>query len=121
MSKPIPLFQVATCSYVRYARLGGGQESKNAICILNMNMINDKVSIMIVCVHDLKYAIGLHHNVVLALHPAHFRDSQDLHAPVPGVILHDQILPDEGQSCSYFLFSILSMNFLGSNASLPVE
>ena len=37
--------QVATCSYVRYARLGGGQESKNAICILNMNMINDKVTI----------------------------------------------------------------------------
>lgn len=34
--------KVATCSYVRYARLGGGQESKNAICILNMNMINDK-------------------------------------------------------------------------------
>ena len=36
--------QVATCSYTRYARLGGGQEQKNAICILNLNMINDKVT-----------------------------------------------------------------------------
>jgi len=35
--------KVATCSYTRYARLGGGQEQKNAICILNLNMINDKV------------------------------------------------------------------------------
>ena len=35
---------MATCSYTRYARLGGGQEQKNAICILNLNMINDKVT-----------------------------------------------------------------------------
>ena len=36
------LFSVATCNYVRYGR-GGGQEVKNAICILSLNIINDKV------------------------------------------------------------------------------
>ena len=45
MFKKFTIFpQVATCSYTRYARLGGGQEQKNAICILNLNMINDKVT-----------------------------------------------------------------------------
>lgn len=34
--------KVATCNYVRYGR-GGGQEIKNAICILSLNIINDKV------------------------------------------------------------------------------
>ncbi|XP_023324723.1 innexin inx2 [Eurytemora carolleeae] len=34
--------KVATCNYVRYGR-GGGQEVKNAICILSLNIINDKV------------------------------------------------------------------------------
>ena len=33
---------VATCNYIRYGR-GGGQEIKNAICVLGLNMINDKV------------------------------------------------------------------------------
>jgi hypothetical protein len=36
------IFIVATCNYVRYGR-GGGQEIKNAICILSLNIINDKV------------------------------------------------------------------------------
>lgn len=35
-------FSVATCNYIRYGR-GGGQEIKNAICVLGLNMINDKV------------------------------------------------------------------------------
>ena len=34
---------VAVCNYQRYGR-GGGQETKGAICILSLNMINDKVS-----------------------------------------------------------------------------
>ena len=33
---------VAVCNYQRYGR-GGGQETKGAICILSLNMINDKV------------------------------------------------------------------------------
>jgi hypothetical protein len=36
---------VATCNYIRYGR-GGGQEIKNAICILGLNMINDTVMAM---------------------------------------------------------------------------
>ena len=34
---------VAVCNYQRYGR-GGGQETKGALCILSLNMINDKVS-----------------------------------------------------------------------------
>ena len=33
------------CNYQRYGR-GGGQETKNALCVLSLNMINDKVSIL---------------------------------------------------------------------------
>jgi hypothetical protein len=36
------LFALKACDYVRYGS-GGGQEHKNAICILGLNMINDKV------------------------------------------------------------------------------
>ena len=35
--------RIAACNYVRYGS-GGGQENKNAICILGLNMINDKVN-----------------------------------------------------------------------------
>merc|ERR1711936_503312 len=35
--------KVATCDYIRFGRLGGGQSSKNAICVLSLNIINDKV------------------------------------------------------------------------------
>ena len=34
---------VAVCRYQRYGR-GGGQETKGALCVLSLNMINDKVS-----------------------------------------------------------------------------
>ena len=37
---------VAVCNYQRYGR-GGGQETKGALCILSLNMINDKVSLTI--------------------------------------------------------------------------
>lgn len=37
--------KVATCDYIRFGRLGGGQSNKNAICILSLNIINDKVLI----------------------------------------------------------------------------
>ena len=33
---------VAVCRYQRYGR-GGGQETKGALCVLSLNMINDKV------------------------------------------------------------------------------
>ncbi len=38
--------RIAACNYVRYGS-GGGQETKNAICILGLNMINDKVFLML--------------------------------------------------------------------------
>ena len=41
------IFSVATCNYIRYGR-GGGQEIKNAICVLGLNMINDKVLLFII-------------------------------------------------------------------------
>ena len=34
---------VAVCRYQRYGR-GGGQETKGALCVLSLNMINDKVA-----------------------------------------------------------------------------
>ena len=34
--------KVAVCNYQRYGR-GGGQETKAALCVLSLNMINDKV------------------------------------------------------------------------------
>ena len=39
---------MAVCNYQRYGR-GGGQETKGALCILSLNMINDKVSLNITC------------------------------------------------------------------------
>ncbi len=35
--------RIAGCDYHRYGS-GGAQEVKNAICVLGLNMINDKVS-----------------------------------------------------------------------------
>ena len=35
--------RIASCDYVRYGT-GGAQENRSAICILGLNMINDKVS-----------------------------------------------------------------------------
>ena len=37
--------RVASCKYVRYGT-GGGQEDRSAICILGLNMINDKVGLL---------------------------------------------------------------------------
>ena len=37
---------MASCNYVRYGR-GGGQERKAAICILSLNIINDKVFLVL--------------------------------------------------------------------------
>ena len=37
---------VAVCRYQRYGR-GGGQETKGALCVLSLNMINDKVAILL--------------------------------------------------------------------------
>ena len=34
--------RIAPCDYVRYG-MGGGQEHRSAICVLGLNMINDKV------------------------------------------------------------------------------
>jgi len=35
--------RIAACNFVRYGT-GGRQENQNAICVLSLNMINDKVS-----------------------------------------------------------------------------
>ena len=53
---------------MRYGR-GGGQETKNAICILSLNIINDKVSVNIIgdYWHERLLLTGVHSGVVLAL------------------------------------------------------
>ena len=38
--------RLAACDYVRYGP-GGGQEKKNALCVLGLNMINDKVFLVV--------------------------------------------------------------------------
>jgi len=38
--------RIASCDFVRFGA-GGGQESKNALCILGLNMINDKIFLVI--------------------------------------------------------------------------
>jgi len=37
--------RIASCDYHRYGP-GGAEETKNAICILGLNMINDKVRVL---------------------------------------------------------------------------
>ena len=37
---------MAVCRYQRYGR-GGGQETKGALCVLSLNMINDKVFLIL--------------------------------------------------------------------------
>ena len=44
------------CNYQRYGR-GGGQETKNALCVLSLNMINDKVSFYHGCIFSQTYEI----------------------------------------------------------------
>ena len=51
--------RIAACNYVRYGS-GGGQSKIEAICILGMNMINDKVCQMKFCqVIDIKNRLRL--------------------------------------------------------------
>merc|ERR1712012_645061 len=38
--------RVASCDYKRYGP-GGGQERKNALCVLGLNMINDKIFLVV--------------------------------------------------------------------------
>jgi len=38
--------RIAACDYIRFGP-GGGQETKNAICILGLNMINDKIFLVL--------------------------------------------------------------------------
>ena len=47
---------VGVCNYQRYGR-GGGQETKNALCVLSLNMINDKVSFYHGCIFSQTYEI----------------------------------------------------------------
>jgi len=50
--------KVAVCNYQRYGR-GGGQETKNALCILSLNMINDKVFALLWVWHCILIAAGI--------------------------------------------------------------
>ena len=38
--------RLAACDYIRYGP-GGGQERKNALCVLGLNMINDKIFLIV--------------------------------------------------------------------------
>jgi len=49
--------KVASCNYVRYGR-GGGQERKAAICILSLNIINDKVFVALWYWHAFLLVVG---------------------------------------------------------------
>ena len=41
--------RIAACNYIRFGS-GGNEDKKNAICILGLNMINDKVTELLCCV-----------------------------------------------------------------------
>ena len=60
---------------MRYGR-GGGQETKNAICILSLNMINDKVSAHHLIKDIITSIVGVCHPLGLALHSYFCRDKQ---------------------------------------------
>jgi len=38
--------RIAACDYIRFGS-GGGQETRNAICILGLNMVNDKIFLVV--------------------------------------------------------------------------
>ena len=102
------IFSVATCNYIRYGR-GGGQEIKNAICVLGLNMINDKVLLFIrflyphICISPYLYILmhispyprfpsythisGVCHPLALALHPHLCRVEQVSFYPFLVIIL----------------------------------
>ena len=99
---------VATCNYIRYGR-GGGQEIKNAICVLGLNMINDKVLLFIIFLYphifnslylyilmhispyprfsSYTHISGVCHPMALALHPHLCRVEQVSFYPFLVIIL----------------------------------
>merc|ERR1719427_1821169 len=50
--------KVAVCNYQRYGR-GGGQETKNALCILSLNIVNDKVFALLWFWHGILIIAGI--------------------------------------------------------------
>jgi len=50
--------KVASCNYIRYGR-GGGQETKNAVCILSLNIINDKIFVILWFWHIILIIMGI--------------------------------------------------------------
>jgi len=51
--------KVGACLYTRYSRISGGMETKNAICILSLNMINDKAFAVLWIWHVILIFCGL--------------------------------------------------------------
>ena len=50
--------KVAACNYKRYG-MGGREDGRNAICILGLNMINDKVFVLVWVWHCLLVIMGV--------------------------------------------------------------
>ena len=50
--------KVAACNYKRYG-MGGREDGRNAICILGLNMINDKVFVLVWIWHCLLVVMGV--------------------------------------------------------------
>ena len=51
--------RIASCDYIRFGG-GGHQEKKNALCILGLNMINDKIFLIIWYWYMVLVLIGLY-------------------------------------------------------------
>ena len=88
------MIAVAVCNYQRYGR-GGGQETKGALCILSLNMINDKVTHLHHDDHHYDLVSGVRHPLGLALRPHSGRHQQNRHQEHPADVQQSEILPDE--------------------------
>jgi len=58
--------KVAVCNYQRYGR-GGGQETKAALCVLSLNMINDKVFAILWVWHCILILAGINRIVTRSI------------------------------------------------------
>ena len=100
---------VAVCRYQRYGR-GGGQETKGALCVLSLNMINDKVAILLSSYSPYcRHCAGVRYPVGVALSPHPGRPQQDRHQEHPAALTQGEVLPHEDDDAQVMIMIMMMM------------